>query len=181
MGENEPLLPRGLEDDDRPPPRMTIGRFLNKHKRGIIFGGAGVLGGAAIVGGIVGGILDNSTKREKTTMQSNEPRGMFEQLSAGPVSTSGGGGGGGGGGFARYNQIQAAARQYKSGGAVKRRKKRGGKKHTNNNKAQKKAPHRRKKGVRHGRVGKGKRKKTVCRINKKGKKVCGGKRRKTAF
>ena len=115
-GDNEPILDSGG--------KMSIGRFLNTHKRKLIIGGA-VLGGAAVIGGTVGGIL--SAKRKKT-MQSgyaSEPAGMFQQLSSG--SSSGGGGGGSGRSYARVNQIQAAARHY-----VRRKrgvKRRGGKKH----------------------------------------------------
>ena len=92
LGENVPLLTGGGSGGEQP--KMSLGRCLNIHKRKLIVGGAGVLGGAAIVGGTVAGILSGSTKREKT-MQGNESRGMFEQLSTGSV---GGGGGGGSGG-----------------------------------------------------------------------------------
>src|SRR3977135_1599525 len=57
-----------------------------------------------MVGGTVAGILSGSSKREKT-MQGNEPRGMFEQLSSGSVG--GGGVGCGCGGFGGYPQLQA--------------------------------------------------------------------------
>ena len=82
LGENMPLLTGGGSGGEQP--KMSLGRYLNMHKRKLIVGGAGVLGGAAIVGGTVAGILSGSTKREKT-VQGNESRGMFEQLSTGSV------------------------------------------------------------------------------------------------
>ena len=165
-GDNEHILDGGG--------RMSIGRFLNTHKRKLIIGGA-VLGGAAVIGGTVGGIL--SAKRGKTMQIANasEPAGMFQQLSSG--SSGGGGGGGSGRSYARFNQIQAAARHYvrrkKRGG-----KRRGGKKHYK--KQGKKRSHKKtKKSVRHGRVGKRKGKKAIHSINKRRKSRKG--KSKTAF
>jgi hypothetical protein len=165
-GESAPLLGGGGGG------RMTsMGRFLNTHKRKLITAGA-IVGGAAIVGATVGGILD--AKRRKM-MQPSETAGLFQQLTTGGTPASGafgggGGGGGGAGGFARFNQIQAAARHY-----VKRRKaKKGGKKHTTKKGAKK--PTKKKNGVKHGRVGKRKGKKAAHSINKKRKKSKKGKK-----
>jgi hypothetical protein len=171
MNEREELIPRERRE-------TSIGRFLNTHKRKLIIGGA-VIGGAAIVGGTLGGTLSRilSAKRRKT-MQNNatEPAGMFQQLSSGPVSLGGGGGGGGGGsggrGFTRYNQLQAAARSYVG------RKKRGGKKPSGKKKGKTHGKQKTKKCVKDSRVGK--RKKALHSINKNRKK---GKKSKpkTAF
>ena len=158
-------------------PRMSLGSFLNTHKRKLIVGG--VIGGAAIAG-TVGGIL--ASKRRKT-IQAAEPKGMFEKLSSGPVSRGVGGGGGGGGGsiggggFARYNQIQGAIRRYKRRGG----KKRGGKRKSRKSRKSRKTHKKSKKGVRHGRIRKSKAKKVFHSMNKKAKKFRRRNRRKTAF
>ena len=173
LGENVPLLtdvPGG-----RIPRRMTsLGRFLNTHKRKLIVGG-GVIAGVAIVGGI----LSDSAKRQKTMQGNAESRGMFEQLSTGSISRVGvgSGGGGGGGGFGRYQQVQSAARRpgvkkraSKKGGGGGGKKPRGGKKQVY-----------KKKAVRNGGVKKRRSPKAVCSINKRGKKVCRKRKPKTAF
>src|SRR5271156_2264125 len=138
--ESMPLLPG--EPELPIAPRRSLGAFLNTHKRKLIVGG--VIGGAAIAG-TVGGIL--SSKRRKT-MQSNESAGLFERLSAGPVSRSGGGGGGGsiggGHGFARYNQIQSAVRRYRRSGG----KRKGGKRKSQKSRKSRKSRKSNKKGVR---------------------------------
>ena len=97
---------------------------------------------------------------------------MFEQLSTGSV------GGGGGGGFGRYQQIQATARGY--GEAPTRRVKRGKRRSKKRSQKRIKKAYK-KKSVRHGRVKKGKGKKAVCSINKRGKKVYRKTKLKTAF
>ena len=100
LGENVPLLthddasvfsgvPGNVAGDV--PPKLSLGQYLNKHKRRIAAIAAGTIGGAALVGGTIAGILGGGTKREKT-MQRNESRGMFEQLSSGTGRQGGGGG-----------------------------------------------------------------------------------------
>lgn len=164
-GERQSLL------NNRPAPRNTLGAFLNRHKRKLIIGGA-IAGTVGAIGGTVAGIV--SAKRKKT-MQSNagEAKGMFEQLSSGPVSLGGGGGGssggGGGGGFGRYQTIQAAARKYKARGGSRKRKQTAKKTKKRNT-------------VKHGKVHKKKNRranKTFQSINKKGRK--GKKKQNTAF
>jgi hypothetical protein len=166
-GERQSLL------SNRSAPRNTLGAFLNRHKRKLIIGGA-IAGTVGVVGGTIASIV--SAKRKKT-MQSNagEAKGMFEQLSSGPVSLGGGGGGssggGGGGGFGRYQTIQAAARKYKARGGSRKRK------HTAKKTKKRNT-------VKHGKVHKKKNrrtKKTIQSINKKGRKGKKKGKKKAAF
>ena len=154
--------------------RASLGTFMNRHKRRL-FIAAGVVGGAALIGGaIAGGILE-SKKRRKEDMQgfdNGKAKGLFEQLSDGGNSGSGdygGGGGGGGGGsgfksgFRRFGQTYKRTRKYrkKSKGIKNTSKKlkrtKRGKKH---------GGHKRKVGVNFARFGQ--RKKS---INKRGKRI----------
>ena len=129
-GERQRLLLQGFEDEPVLPRRpFAMGNFLNRYKRRLAVG-AGIVGGAALLGGTIAGI---ASKRKKT-MQSNEPSGMFERLSTvGTTTYAGGGvGGGGGAGFPFWNS--GASAKYKKrrgskakGSKAKGRKRRGSK------------------------------------------------------
>jgi hypothetical protein len=83
---------------------QAMRRQIQRHKRGLMIAG-GVLAGAAIVGGILGGTLSKLKKRKKE-MQHDSPVGVFERLSDSSGVSGGGGGGGGGGGTGGFGNYQ---------------------------------------------------------------------------
>jgi hypothetical protein len=84
-----------------------VRRGIVKHKRSLMIAG-GVIGGAAIVGGILGGTLSHQSKKSRKEMQNDSPVvGVFERLSGSSgVGGGGGGGGGGSGGRGGYGNYQ---------------------------------------------------------------------------
>ena len=141
-GENAPLIGQHRR-------LVSLGKFLNTHKRRLIIGG-GVIGGAAIVSGTIAGI--QSAKRRKSMQINGENTGMFQKLTTGTMGSSGFGGSGGNSGFARYQQMASAANSY-GGQATKRQYKKASKGPKKGpKKAKANGKKKTKKGVQQGRV-----------------------------
>src|SRR6202021_1915339 len=91
---------------------------IQRHKRKLMVAG-GVLGAAAIVGGIVDGTLSQQSKTRRKEMQHESSIGVFEKLSDSSGVLSGGGGGSSGGGYGNYQ-----GHMYEGGQTLQTKKRR---------------------------------------------------------
>src|SRR5271156_1045358 len=89
-----------------------VGVGIRRHKRRLAIA-AGVIGGVALTGGIIGGTLSHLSKRKRREMQHDASVGVFEKLS----DSTGVHGGGSGGGFGNYQRLMAS-RAYGHGGST---------------------------------------------------------------
>src|SRR5271156_4131812 len=92
-----------------------VGVGIRRHKRRLAIV-AGVNGGVALTGGIIGGTISQSSKRKRREMQHDASVGVFEKLSD-STGVHGGGGGRGSGGFGNYQRLMAS-RSYGHGGGA---------------------------------------------------------------
>src|SRR5271156_6777570 len=96
-----------------------VGVGIRRHERRLAIA-AGVIGGVAFTGGIIGGTLSQLSKKKRREMQHDASVGVFEKLSD---STGVHGGGGSSGGFGNYQRFMAS-RTYGHGIATAMAKRR---------------------------------------------------------